>query len=442
MGVDVMRWLFCAHKPENDLLFGFNRGDEARRRFLIPLWNVYSFLATYARLDGWEPASDSFDPAYPEGPTPPSDNLLDRWIIARLNQVVGWVTQALENSDPLDASLALESLLDDLSNWYVRRSRRRFWKSEHDTDKNTAYTTLYHVMVKFTRLLSPFIPFLTEAIYQNLVRSAYPQAYESVHHTAWPQEDRSALDAGLIDQMELARQVASLGLSARNTAGLKVRQPLARVLVYAGNRRTLSAELVDIVMDELNVKAFEFVEEAGKLVNYRILPDNKLLGPRFGAQFPKVRAALAALEPAIVAAAVSAGQALSLEVDGETIDLAPQEILVETQPAQGLAVAADKLATVAVDATLTPELKVEGLAREVVRRVQAMRKDAGFDISDRITTYYQIGDELAGVFQSWQEYIMAETLTTLLVPGKPPEQAYTEHHKVDGQELVLGIMRN
>jgi isoleucyl-tRNA synthetase len=324
----------------------------------------------------------------------------------------------------------------------VRRSRRRFWKSEHDTDKNTAYTTLYHVMVKFTRLLSPFIPFLTEAIYQNLVRSAYPQAYESVHHTAWPQEDRSALDASLIDQMELARQVASLGLSARNTAGLKVRQPLARVLVYAGSRRTLSAELVDIVMDELNVKAFEFVEEAGKLVTYRILPDNKLLGPRFGAQFPKVRAALAALEPAKVAAAVSAGQALSLEVDGEIIELAPQEILVETQPAQGLAVAADKLATVAVDATLTPELKVEGLAREVVRRVQAMRKDAGFDISDRITTYYQIGDELAGVFQSWQEYIMAETLTTLLVPGKPPEQAYTEHHKVDGQELVLGIMRN
>ncbi len=442
MGVDVMRWLFCAHKPENDLLFGFNRGDEARRRFLIPLWNVYSFLATYARLDGWEPGGEGFDPACPEGPTPRSENLLDRWVIARLNQVVGWVTQALENSDPLDASLAMESMLDDLSNWYVRRSRRRFWKSEHDTDKNTAYATLYHVMVKFTRLLSPFIPFVTEAIYQNLVCSVYPQAYQSIHHTAWPQEDRSTQDASLLEQMELARQVASLGLSARNTAGLKVRQPLARVLVYAGSRRNLDPEMVDIVMDELNVKAFEFVEEAGKLVTYRILPDNKLLGPRFGAQFPRLRAALAALDPAKVASAVAAGQSLSLEVDGEMVELAPQEILVETKPAEGLAVATDKLATVAVDATLTPELKAEGLAREVVRRVQAMRKDAGFDISDRITTYYHTGEELATVFHSWQEYIMAETLTTQLISSEPVEEAYLERHTVDGQKLVLGIKRN
>jgi isoleucyl-tRNA synthetase len=451
MGVDVMRWLYCAHKPENDLLFGYNRGDEARRRFLIPLWNVYSFLATYARLDGWEPAlipspggegAVSFDPAYPEGATPRSDNLLDRWIIARLNQVVGWVTQALEDSDPLDASLALESLLDDLSNWYVRRSRRRFWKSEHDADKNTAYATLYHLMVKFTRLLSPFIPFITEAIYHNLVCSVYPQAYPSVHHTAWPQEDQSTIDASLIEQMELARQVASLGLSARNTAGLKVRQPLARVLVYAGSRRNLSPELVDIVMDELNVKAFEFVEDPGELVSYRILPDNKLLGPRFGAQFPKVRAALAGLDPLKVAGAVAAGQPLSIDLDGTTVELAPQEVLVETHPVEGLAVAADKLATVAIDATLTPELKAEGLAREVVRRIQAMRKDAGFDIADRITTYYQTGDKLVAVFQSWKDYIMAETLTTTLIFSQPPEEVYLERHRVDGQELTLGIKRN
>jgi isoleucyl-tRNA synthetase len=324
----------------------------------------------------------------------------------------------------------------------VRRSRRRFWKSEHDTDKNTAYVTLYHVMVKFTRLLSPFIPFITEAIYQNLVGAVYPQAYQSIHHTAWPQEDQSTIDASLLEQMELARQVASLGLSARNSAGLKVRQPLARVLVYAGSRRNLSPELVDIVMDELNVKAFEFVEEAGKLVAYRILPDNKLLGPRFGAQFPRVRTALAALDPAAVAAAVSAGHSLSVEVDGETVELAPQEVLVETQPAEGLAVAADKLATVAVDATLTPELKAEGQAREIVRRIQAMRKDAGFDIADRITTYYHSGEKLASVFQSWQEYIMAETLTTRLISGEPLQEVYTERHKVDGQDLILGIKRN
>ncbi len=305
MGVDVMRWLYCAHKPENDLLFGYNRGDEARRRFLIPLWNVYSFFATYARLDGWEPEAQGFDPATPEGATPRPANLLDRWILSRLNQVVERTTEALENSDSYSATLALESLLDDLSNWYVRRSRRRFWKSEHDQDKDTAYATLYHVLVKLTKLLAPFIPFMTEAMYQNLVRAVrespavqlpeHRAPYLSVHHTAWPEADPATEDDSLLEQMSLARQVASLGLSARNTAGLKVRQPLATVMVYAGDasRRSLRQELVDIVTDELNVKVFEFVEDARQLVTYRILPDNKLLGPKFGARFPALRDALA-----------------------------------------------------------------------------------------------------------------------------------------------------
>jgi isoleucyl-tRNA synthetase len=461
MGVDVMRWLYCAHKPENDLLFGYNRGDEARRRFLIPLWNVYSFFATYARLDGWEPAltpslplspegergkggEGVFTPATPEGPTPRSENLLDQWIVARLNQVVERTTEALEASDSYSATLALDTLLDDLSNWYVRRSRRRFWKSEHDQDKDAAYATLYHVLVKLIKLLGPFIPFMTETIYQNLVRAVQPDAYESVHHTAWPQADPSTVDEPLLEQMALARQVASLGLSARNGAGLKVRQPLAKVMVYAGDaaRRTLRDELVDIVTDELNVKAFEFVEDARQLVTYRILPDNKLLGPKFGARFPALRNALAAADPYKVAGSVAAGLPLSLEVDGEMVELAPEEILVSTQPAAGLAVAADKLATVAVDATVTPELRLEGLAREVVRRVQAMRKDAGFDIADRISTYYVASGELAQVFSAWGDYVKAETLTTNLVAAPPPEGAYTETHKLEGEELVVGVKRN
>ena len=441
MGVDVMRWLFCAHKPENDLLFGYNRGDETRRRFIIPLWNVYSFLVTYARLDGWEPAFE-FDPAVPEGPAPRSENLLDRWMLARLNQVVERVTTALENSDPLSASLVLEALLDDLTNWYVRRSRRRFWKSEHDADKNSAYATLYHALVRLIRLLAPFIPFITEAMYQNLVRTVRPDAYESVHHTAWPQADPAALDETLLEQMSLARQVASLGLSARNSAGLKVRQPLASVLVYASGVPSLEIELIEIVMDELNVESFQVVSDASRLVTYRVLPDNKLLGPRFGALFPKVRLALAELDPAKVAEAVAAGLTVTVQVEGKAVELSPAELLVQTQPAAGLAVAADKLITVAVDTVLTPELKAGGLAREVVRRVQAMRKDAGFDIADRITTYYQAPAELRAVFDSWAEYIQAETLTTRLVAGSPPTGAYSERHIVDGHKLTLGVKRN
>ena len=203
---------------------------------------MYSFLVTYANLDGWAPASAASTRSTRKAPRRSSDNLLDRWVLARLNQVIPQVTDSLlENSDPLNATSAIDAFLDDLTNWYVRRSRRRFWKSEHDADKNTAYATLYHVLVKFARLLAPFTPFVTEVIYQNLVRSVYPQAYESVHHTAWPKHDAAAVDADLLDQMDLARQVASLGLGARNSAGLKVRQPLAKVLAYAGGKRDLDA---------------------------------------------------------------------------------------------------------------------------------------------------------------------------------------------------------
>ncbi len=296
MGVDVMRWLFCSQKPENDMLFGYQRGDEARRRFLLPLWNAYSFFVTYANLDGWSPdpnpgkrgakQGDSragFDPQNPAGLAPGSEALLDRWVLARLEQVVTGVTVALEGSDFLTAASTLEIFLDDLTNWYIRRSRRRFWKSEQDADKRMAYATLYHVLVKLALTLAPFTPFVAETIYQNLVRSVYPQAFESIHHCAWPfevgqpaEEPRTSETqpgvARLLEQMALARQIASLGLSARSAAGLKIRQPLAKIYVHVAGAyvrlRTSQPEealwkyenparaapLEDIITDELNVK--------------------------------------------------------------------------------------------------------------------------------------------------------------------------------------------
>ncbi|MFL7869964.1 MAG: DUF5915 domain-containing protein, partial [Anaerolineales bacterium] len=433
----------CAHKPENNLLFGYNRAEETRRRFLIPLWNVYSFFSTYASLDGWTPSLQTFEAGTPEGATPNSDNPLDQWILARINQVVARVTENFINSDAYSATLALESLMDDLSNWYVRRSRRRFWKSEQDNDKDTAYATLWHVLVKMSRTLAPVIPFVTEVMYQNLVRSVFEHAYESVHHTDWPLVDQSAIDEDLVYQMDLARRVASLGLSARSNAGLKVRQPLAKVLAHVSEGSAeLSDELVEIVADELNVKGLEFVADAGALVSYKVLPNNKLLGPKFGADFPKVRAALAALDPTEVADRVAEEAPVNLEVAGKTVSLSPEEVLVSTEGAEGMAVAADKLVTVAIDTILTPELKAEGLAREIVRRIQAQRKNADFSIEDRITTWYSAEDELAAVFSTWGDYIQAETLTTELVAGQPPAQAFIETHKVEGQQFTIGIKQN
>ena len=441
MGVDVARILYCTQKPENDLLFGYHRADEARRQFLIPLWNAYSFFVTYANLDGWTP-SGAFDPDYPEGDAPQSDNLLDRWIIGLINRLVEKVTASLEDSDFMTATSALGGFVDDLTNWYVRRSRRRFWKSEHDTDKNDAYATLYYVLVKLARLMAPFTPFVTEAMYQNLVRTARPEARESVHHTLWPKVETAAVDSDLLDQMALARQVASLGLAARSANNLKVRQPLARAMAFAGSRKSLNQELVDIITDELNVKRFDFVDEAGELVHFRILPDNKALGPRFGQVFPKVRAALAALDPSEVAAKVQAGTPVAFTVDGQDVELTASEVLVQTSPMEGLAVASDKGITVAVDATLTSELKAEGLARELVRRVQDMRKKANFNIDDRITTYYQVESPsplLQDVLTNWMGYVCGETLTVELVNAAPPEGAFVEAQQVDGESITLGV---
>jgi isoleucyl-tRNA synthetase len=280
-------------------------------------------------------------------------------------------------------------------------------------------------------------------MYQNLVRNVFPDAYESVNHTDWPEADENAIDEDLVYQMDLARRVASLGLSARSNAGLKVRQPLSKVLAHVSEGSAeLSDELVAIVADELNVKGMEFVAEADELIRYKVLPNNKLLGPKFGADFPKVRAALAALDPADVAAQVTAETPIHFEVDGLSISLSPEEVLVSTEGAEGMSVAADKMVTVAIDTVLTPALKAEGLAREIVRRIQAQRKNADFNIEDRITTWYLAPEDWIEVFEIWGEYIQAETLTTKLVAGEPPEDAFVEKHKVEGQEFTIGVKQN
>jgi isoleucyl-tRNA synthetase len=357
--------------------------------------------------------------------------------------VIAQVTQNLEDSDAYSATLVFEGLLDDLSNWYVRRSRRRYWKSEQDSDKNTAYLTLWHVLVKMSRAFAPLIPFITESMYQNLVRCAFPEAYESVHHTEWPKADMTVVNEKLIYQMDLARRIASLGLSARNNSNLKVRQPLSKVLVHVREGSAeLPADLVEIVADELNVKTIEYITNLESVVRYKILPNNKLLGPKYGANFRQVSELLRGQDPYQLAAKVAAGEPITLELNGETVSLTSEEILVSTESMEGLAVAADKLVTVAIDTTLTPELIAEGLAREIVRRIQTQRKNADFNIEDRITTWYAADDEMAKVFTDWSEYIQSETLTTKLVAGEPPTDAFVEKHKIEGQEIVIGLKRN
>ena len=439
MGVDVMRWLYCDHKPEKDLIFGYHRADEARRRFLIPLWNVYSFFVTYANIDGWTPEQADVDQdALP---------LLDRWIMARLHQLVQTVTDKLESYEPNVATAVVDEFLDDLSNWYVRRSRRRFWaktgaSEASDADKRAAYATLYHVLVTISKLLAPFTPFVTEVMHQNLVRSAVVDAPESVHHCDWPTADADLIagSQALREQMALARQVVTLGHAARAQANVKVRQPLEKVVVFAPNRTDDLLAMQDLILNELNVKRLEIAREAGELVTFQLLPVNRVLGPKFGQRFPKVRAALSDhANPATAAVALEAGQPLTLQVEGQTIALAPEEILVQTQARAGLAVLSESGITVALDATPTPELIAEGLAREVVRRVQTLRKDADFQLDDHILTAYETDAELEAVIHAWADYIKAETLSDELVDGPPPAGAHSERYEVEGHPLTLGV---
>jgi len=437
MGVDVMRWMYCAHKPENNLLFGYHRADETRRRVMIPLWNVYSFFVTYANLDGWVPA--------PDGP-PPSAELqpLDRWILARLNDTIGRVTACLDDYDPYGSTLVLEPFLDDLTNWYVRRSRRRFWKSEHDADKEAAYSTLYQVLLTLSKLLAPFMPFVTEVMYQNLARSQDAETCESVHHCDWPAVGAVVVDQELLDRMALAVQVAALGRSARGTSNVKLRQPLALARIYAGKRISDLGELADLVTDELNVKVLEFVDQEADLVSYEIGLLPNVLGPKHGRRFPLLRKTVAAADAASLARQFQAGLPASLDLGdgGAVVELLPEEVEVRTHGLAGYAVAQEKGVVVAVDVTITPDLACEGLARDLVRNIQTLRKEAGLQLDDRIVSYYLGTAEVHAAAEQWAEYIRSETLSVGLVAGPLPDDVLrVESLRLDGQPVTIAIKK-
>ncbi|MCD6290582.1 MAG: isoleucine--tRNA ligase [Anaerolineae bacterium] len=435
IGVDTMRWMYCAHRPEANLLFGYTVADEVRRRFILPLWNVYAFFVTYAELaPEWHPKDWSTTPS-PSSESQP----LDRWIISRLHELIGRVTERLEDYDAFNATQELEAFVDDLSDWYVRRSRRRFWDGDSE-----ALDTLYSVLVALSRLLAPFIPFITEMMYQNLVRSIAPDAPISVHLTDWLTPDEQAIDRELLADMALARQVVTLGHSARNSANVKLRQPLARALVVLPDpsQRERLLRLADIVSDELNVKALEVTTEEAELVEYRLLPDNRKLGPRFGRKFPAVRQALSHQVDAVAAVrTLRSGEPLTLNVDGDAIQLAPDEVIIQTAPRTGFAVAADQGITVALDTTLTEELRYEGLAREVVRRIQNLRKEAGFAVEDRIITEYAADGPLAAAIAAFADFIKNETLSVQLIKADEPSGEAVQELKVEGSRLVLGLRR-
>jgi len=437
MGADVLRWLYAGQNNAADIKFGYGPAREVTRH-LLTLWNTYNFFVTYANLDGLTVAN-----------LPPNieRSELDRWIRARLHLLIQQTRAALDNYDSMTVTKLVTNFIEDLSNWYVRRSRRRFWKSESDEDKVAAYATLYEALVTLVSLLAPIMPFLSEQIYQNLVVDQLKTAPASVHLIEYPFADESLIDRGLIEEIDLVIKVVSMGRMARQRHELKVRQPLAAITVRVRNQQEAAqlARHSQQIEEELNVKAVKITTDGGELVSYVLKPNLRLLGKKYGKQLPAITAALAAADGAAVAVAIAAGQPVSINLAGESLALQADEVLVETKEREGLAVFQDEGLVVALDTELTPELRAEGLARDLVRVVQDMRKAAGFSIADRIVTYY-VGNGAAGaVLTNYREYIASETLSRDLVAlassSELPAAAYQQSSDLNGEQLLLAVQQ-
>ena len=439
MGVDVMRWLYCDHIPEKDLFFGFHRADDVRRHFLLPLWNIYSFFVTYANIDGWKP----------DAKKPLISSQLDLWILSRLNEVVAEVTLQLESYEPNRATAEVARFLDHLGNWYLRRSRRRFWakagaSEASDADKHAAYTTLYHVLVEISRLLAPFVPFVTEEMHQNLVRTLDSQAHKSVHHCKWPQVDPETEDPDLIAEMALVMRLVSLGHAARNKANRKLRQPLqeAAFVVGTASERDVVNRYADLIRDELNVKDVRLLDTAVEVVDYQLKPLPKQLGQKYGSRFPGLRDAILELKPQTAAARLQKGESIDVELEGDSIQILPEEVEIRMDAHEGFSAASEGLYLAALVTELTTELELEGFAREFVRRVQELRKTADLKVDERIDLLYRATDRLTEAVNSHRAYIVGETLTLRLEEVDQPSGLASSKHTFNGEELEIALQRS
>lgn len=435
-GSDAFRWyLYTASPPGQERRFSIDLVGEVVRSFTLTLWNVYSFFVTYALLDDWHP-QDS-------GKGDETENDLDRWLLSELNTLVRDVTRAFDTYDVLGGTRPLQSFVDTLSKWYLRRSRRRFWKSESDADKVAAYATLYQALTTLSKLLAPTMPFLAEEMYQNLVCSVDKEAPESVHLARWPTFDDVRIDETLNEDMRMVMRLASLGHSARNQAAIKVRQPLAEAAFSVGSLKEAQAiqAHAELLADELNVKKVTTLGSAGEAVAYTLNPLPKQLGQKYQARFPAVRAAILAMDPNEAAQALLNGDSIKVSVDGENLEILPDEVEVRAEARSGLAVSSEGAYLAALKTELTPELVREGLAREFVRRVQEMRKQADFDIADRIKMYLEASPRLVEAVDEYRDYIMGETLTLELKTAPAPERSVTEDFEFEGERVKVGLVK-
>jgi isoleucyl-tRNA synthetase len=438
-GADAFRWyLYTSSPPGEPRRFSKDLVGEVVSKFWLTLWNTYSFFVTYANIDGWTPVARQ--------PAPAERDLLDRYILAELHELVKEVTEAYEAYDVTNATRPIQAFVEVLSNWYVRLSRRRFWQNEMDDAKLSAYATLYECLVTVSKLIAPAVPFVSEALYRNLVAAMDTNAPDSVHLAMWPEYDASLIDTARMNEMRLVQRLVSLGRAARESVKMGVRQPLAEaqfVTRDASERATLT-NMDDLIRNELNVKRISLLDEPV----YTLNPLPQVLGKKFGKDFPRLQKALREGERADVqrwAKALLAKETVTLELDGQSYAVTAEECQVLMRAPDGFAYAEDGGYMAVIDTRLTEELVLEGLAREVVRRVQAMRKDADYNIADHIGIRYVASEKLAQVLTRFDEYIKSETLADVLEAAEPSEgdfvRSFAAEDKtdIDGETLRVGI---
>jgi isoleucyl-tRNA synthetase len=432
-GADAFRWyLYTSTPPGNERRFSSELVGEVIRSFTLTLWNVYSFFVTYANLD---------KPTVTTLPIATGD--LDRWLLSELNVLVRDVTEAYEHYDVPNATRPIEAFVEKMSTWYLRRSRRRFWKSESDSDKQAAYSTLYTALVTLAKLLAPSMPFLAEELYQNLIRSVDEAAPESIHLAEWPAVLPEMIDESLNRDMDLVMRLVSLGHSARQKANRKVRQPLAEAAFSVGNtsERAAVETYADLFMDELNVKQVRLLDSATEALLHTVKPLPKQLGQKYGNKFPAIQKAILAMNAEAAARTLLEGNPLKVQANGESYDILAEEVEVKALAKEGFAVAEEGAYVAALVTELTPELAQEGLAREFVRRVQDLRKSADLDVADRIELFVEASAGLRSAVEAHKEYITAETLTSNLVFGSPPQGASVVEDGFEGEKVTVGLVK-
>jgi isoleucyl-tRNA synthetase len=436
-GADALRWyLLTGGSPWSPRRVSMEMFGDVVRQFLLPLWNVYAFFVTYSNASGFDPVVDESVPV--------SDRpLLDRWVLSQLSRTEGVARGSLDAYDATGAGRAIASFVDDLSNWYVRRARRRFWNPGGDegSDGRAAFLTLHACLVHLSQLLAPFTPFVAETLWRNLAAGRHG-APDSVHLSAYPTPDPALVDVDLDEAMGAARRIIELGRRVRTETKMRVRQPLLEAVVhYPGDHDALTP-LLDLIAEELNVKQVLFAESAEQLGRWRAKPNFKVLGPRLG---PRVKDVAALLEhdDGSLAVSLARGEPVTLETRGaDPIALAPEDVDLVQETLEGWGVTGDGGVTVALELEITPELRLEGLARELVRVVQDARKAAGLDVSDRIALGLTVEGELAGALVIHRGWIGAETLALEVIDGETVTDATFERtFEIDGARVGVSLRR-